>query len=408
MTCSISVRNVTRTFHISESTGAPVTLWSALRNEATTKYVKEIQAVNGVSFELCEGERLGIIGRNGAGKSTLLNIIAGLAPPTSGEVQSVGKTHAIMTIGHVLRHEGTGRENIYLDGAVQGKSTAEIDTVIERIIEFAELGEFIDRPTRTYSSGMKARLAFAMIAFIEPEILIIDEVLSVGDAKFAEKASLRMKELTEAGRIVIFVSHSLGSVIELCTRCIWLDAGKIVMDGDPSRVVDAYKRSVDDLDAAELLRKFSGGFDGPSEAAKGSITCLNVMQGDAGPRVAVKAMQPIELQIGGRGARELVEPDLLVQILRVDGTVMWKDLLSCHQPSQKLRGTFSIKLRFDPFLLGENLFRLDAVLVDGSASIASRSSVFEVQDDEGQVGGRPMIYLSPQLAARPLKMGTEL
>lgn len=401
MTCNVIVDNVVKTFHLSEETGAPVTLWSALRNEEAQKRVKEIKAVRGVSFELHDGERVGIIGRNGAGKSTLLSMIAGLMPATSGEVRIQGKTHAIMTIGATLRHEGTGRENIYLDGAVQGKTKAEVDEVIGQIIEFSELGEFIDRPTRTYSSGMKARLAFSMIAFIEPEILIVDEVLSVGDAKFADKAARRMKELTAAGRLVIFVSHSLGSVIELCSRCIWLDAGQVIMDGNPERVVEAYKRSVDELDATELLRKFNGGAKVPAETATGMISLLEVRQGNANPCVAVKVMQPVQVRVEGAGSHDLVEPDLLLKILRVDGTLMWEQRLSSAGSRRKLRGAFSVQLDFDRFLLGVNLFRIDAIFVDGSSVIAGRSVVFEVQDDEGQRGGRPMIYLSPQLTTRP-------
>src|SRR6185503_15052818 len=149
-----------------------------------------------------------------------------------------------MTLGTVLREEATGRENIYIDAEVQGKTRTEVAPLVDRIIDFSELGTFIDLPVRTFSSGMKARLAFSMLAFIEPEILIIDEVLSVGDAGFSRKAGARMQELARAGRIVLVVSHGMRSIVDMCSRCLWLDGGRIVMDGDPRAVTAAYEQSV--------------------------------------------------------------------------------------------------------------------------------------------------------------------
>ena len=213
--------------------------------------------------------------------------------------------------------------------------------------------------------------------------------------------SRRLKELTKAGRIVIFVSHGLGSVVELCSRSIWKDAGKIVMDGEPSTVVDAYKRSVDELDQVELLRKFSGGNAVASDADGGSISHLDVLQGDmAEPRVAVTVERPLRVRLAGTGTPMLAAPDLVVRILRVDGTLMWEQRLSQAKATDALRGPFVVTLDFEPFLLGANLFRIDAVLVDGAVPIAGRCAVFEVQDETGIAGGRPMIYLSPRLTVR--------
>src|SRR5262249_3259859 len=160
-----------------------------------------------VTLKVGSGERVGIIGRNGAGKTTLLSILAGITQPTRGTIEVSGSVHAILTIGTVLREEATGRENIFLDGAVHGHAQEASKALAATSIDFAELGEFIDRPVRTYSSGMKARLAFAMGAFTRSDILIIDETLSVGDAQFSRKATRRMKQLTGEGQIVIVVSH---------------------------------------------------------------------------------------------------------------------------------------------------------------------------------------------------------
>ena len=228
---------------------------------------REIRALQRVSFSIGSGERVGIIGRNGAGKTTLLSLLAGIAQPTSGEIEVLGNVHAMLTIGMVLRDEATGRENIFLDGAVHGHSPELIEELVPKIIDFVELGEFIDRPVRTYSSGMKARLAFTMGAFTVSDILIIDETLSVGDAAFSRKATRRMKELASEGQIVIAVSHSLSSIVEICDRCLWLDGGRLVMDGPAQEVTKAYAQAVDAADEAELKQKFES--DGLRPASPG-------------------------------------------------------------------------------------------------------------------------------------------
>ena len=213
-------------------------------------------AVDRLTLSIAEGERLGIVGRNGAGKSTLLHMIAGLSGPTSGSVRISGKVTSIMTLGVGLRDDLSGRENIYVDGEIQGKSRAETDSVIEQVIEFSELGEFIEYPVRTYSTGMKARLAFAMISHIDPEILIIDEALSVGDASFSVKATARILEICARGKIVILVSHGMQAIRDICNRCIYMKDGRIVMDGQPDAVTRAYIEEVREADEAELMLKF--------------------------------------------------------------------------------------------------------------------------------------------------------
>ena len=196
------------------------------------------KVLRGLSFQFAEGERIGVIGRNGAGKTTLLQLIAGIGVPTGGVLEINGHVTAIFTLGLGLREDLSGRENIFIDGELQGRSHAETAAVMAATIAFAELGEFIDRPVRTYSTGMKARLAFSMLVHIEPEILIIDEALSVGDAQFARKATAKMRELTQRGKILIVVSHSMGAIRDMCNRCLWIDGGVIRMDGTPEALSD--------------------------------------------------------------------------------------------------------------------------------------------------------------------------
>lgn len=214
------------------------------------------QVLKGLSLQVAEGERVGIIGCNGAGKTTLLQLVAGIGVPTGGVLDINGNVTAIFTLGLGLREELTGRDNIMIDGELQGRSHAETLALTPAIIDFAELGEFIDRPVRTYSTGMKARLAFAMLVHIDPEILIIDEALSVGDAQFARKATAKMRELTQRGKILIVVSHSMGAICDMCNRCLWIDNGTIRMDGAPEAVTAAYLEEVRQVDEQQLLQRF--------------------------------------------------------------------------------------------------------------------------------------------------------
>lgn len=252
MRASIQVRNLSKVFALAAKEGQPVGLLEALRQGAPSGDTREVRALDGISFSIAEGERVGIIGRNGAGKTTLLSILASLSKPSAGTVNVDGDVHAMLTIGAVLREDLTGRDNILLDAAVHGHGPEAVDTVIGDIVAFAELGDFIERPVRTYSSGMKARLAFSMSAFIDPDILILDETLAVGDVFFSQKAGQRMKEIAARGRIVVFVTHATSAIREMCTRCLWLEQGRLRMDGAPDEVTAAYEASLRDADEAAL------------------------------------------------------------------------------------------------------------------------------------------------------------
>ncbi|GAB6179347.1 hypothetical protein JCM14036_06660 [Desulfotomaculum defluvii] len=208
-------------------------------------YYEEFWALRSLDLEIKKGERLGIIGRNGAGKSTLLKIITGNIAPTEGNIRVNGRIQALMELGTGFHPEFTGRQNIRASLAYHGLSNKEIRQKEEEIIDFAELEDFIDRPVKTYSAGMYARLAFSTATAVEPEILIIDEVLGAGDAYFAGKCVERMRRLTEdSGATVLFVSHDLNSVIQLCDRAIWIDRGRIQISGDPLKVIKDYSIKV--------------------------------------------------------------------------------------------------------------------------------------------------------------------
>ncbi|CAN5489679.1 ABC transporter ATP-binding protein [soil metagenome] len=201
---------------------------------------KELWALRDVNFTVNEGDTLAIIGRNGAGKSTLLKILSRISRPSGGSIEIRGRVSSLLEIGTGFQQELTGRENTYLNGAILGMKRAEIDKKFDEIVAFSEIEEFLDTPVKFYSSGMHMRLAFSVAAHLEPEILIVDEVLAVGDAEFQKKCLGKMDDVSKTGRTVLFVSHQMGSVAQLCQKAILLDKGSLVMEGKTQAVIEHY------------------------------------------------------------------------------------------------------------------------------------------------------------------------
>lgn len=204
---------------------------------------EEFWALRNVSLEIKKGEVVGIIGHNGAGKSTLLKVISGILKPTDGELEVHGNIVPMLELGSGFDHDLTGRENVFLNGAILGYTEEYLKAKYDEIVAFSELGKFIDVPIRNYSSGMLMRLAFSIATVVQPEILIVDEILAVGDAAFQEKSKARMLELMSGGTTVLFVSHSLEQIREMCDRVIWLEHGNVKMIGPTKEVCDAYQAS---------------------------------------------------------------------------------------------------------------------------------------------------------------------
>lgn len=199
-------------------------------------------ALDDVSFEIKKGEVVGLIGSNGAGKSTLLKVVSGVMKPTKGKVEVNGVISPMIELGAGFDQELTARENIYLNGAILGYSKEFIDEKFDDIVEFSELREFLDVPIKNFSSGMVAKLAFSIATVVDPEILIVDEILSVGDIKFQEKSKNKMMSMIKGGTTVLYVSHSLDSIKELCTKVVWLEHGKIIKIGDTKKICEEYKK----------------------------------------------------------------------------------------------------------------------------------------------------------------------
>ena len=241
---TISVQDVSITYRTTFEKRP--TLKSALvRAGRGERLVREIEAVKNVSFDVPRGTVLGLIGNNGAGKSTLVRAIAGILPPTSGRIEVRGRVSTLLALGVGFNPMLSGHENVILGGLAAGYTRAEIEDRFQEISDWTELGDFLEMPMRTYSSGMFSRLAFAVAIHMEPDILLVDEALSAGDARFKKKATAKMMELVAQARTMVFVSHALSTVKDMCTDAIWLEKGQIMARGSAEDVVDQYTKFVD-------------------------------------------------------------------------------------------------------------------------------------------------------------------
>ena len=237
---AIEFRNVTKRFYLKEGRTLRELAQAVLTRQSQGD---EFRALEDVNFKVGHGETLGIVGRNGSGKSTALKLIAGVTAPSSGEVYVSGRVSPLIELGAGFHPDLTGRENVHLNGSILGMSDREINEQFDAIVAFAELQDFIDTPVKRYSSGMYVRLGFAVAVYSNPEVLLIDEVLSVGDAFFQEKCLARMHEFQAAGTTIILVSHSPNLITNFCERALWLDHGHLVADGGAKDVVDRYLKS---------------------------------------------------------------------------------------------------------------------------------------------------------------------
>jgi ABC-type polysaccharide/polyol phosphate transport system ATPase subunit len=237
---SIKFQDVSKIFH--RHTGQKL-IRGHLRDRFRRDPEQDFYALKNVSFQIGEGERVGIVGRNGAGKSTLLSLVCGLARPEKGRIDVTGRIAALLELGSGFHPDLTGVENVYLNASLLGLTRARTDALFDSIVDFSGVGEFIQEPLRTYSNGMIVRLAFSVALNLEPAILIVDEVLAVGDQAFQEKCFDKIDEFRKAGKTLLCVSHSPGLLQQLCDRALWLDRGELMMDGPAADVLSAYTGS---------------------------------------------------------------------------------------------------------------------------------------------------------------------
>jgi len=350
---------------------------------ATNRVVKAVQKV---SVTINRGERVGIIGPNGAGKTTLLRMIAGLMEPTSGRIEVEGHVNCVMTLGVGLREDLPGRENIYIDGEIQGTSRKEISERIDDIINFADLGEFIDYPVKTYSSGMKARLAFAMITHIEPEILIIDEALSVGDVNFSAKASAKMKDICAKGKIVIIVSHNLGAIMDMCNRCLWMDQGRIVMDGNPFEVTKAYLETVVTQEEGGIRDKMKSRLVNEQTSHDDfAIRSMQFLDKQGQAKVFFNVGEDLTISFVIYCPRALARPNFALRFIRSDEIVVTENLSGEDGfVPELLEGETEIWIKSGPIRYGKGLYEVVLQLTDATNGegtiLAALSEVIKVEN----------------------------
>jgi lipopolysaccharide transport system ATP-binding protein len=278
----------------------------------------EVWALKDISFDVKPGEVLGVVGRNGAGKSTLLKILSRITPPTQGRIEMRGRVGSLLEVGTGFHPELTGRENVYLNGAILGMSRREINGKFDEIAAFAEIDRYLDTPVKRYSSGMYMRLAFAVASHLEPEILIVDEVLAVGDAQFQKKCLGRMNQVSREGRTVLFVSHNMSAIKSLCTRGILVDAGRIAFQGNTDEIVNRYLDSAASIARSGIIPEDANRYsDRKDEARLRSVRLTNLCGEDVNQ---VYFGQPFRIGMSCDVMRRIEDAHIEISISTRDGT----------------------------------------------------------------------------------------
>jgi lipopolysaccharide transport system ATP-binding protein len=340
-------------------------------------------ALRDVSFEIREGEAAGIIGRNGAGKSTLLKILSRITEPTVGEVMLRGRVGSLLEVGTGFQPELTGRENVYLNGAILGMRRAEIDRKFDEIVAFSEVERFLDTPVKYYSSGMQVRLAFAVAAHLETDILIADEVLAVGDSAFQQKCLGKMERVARQGRTVLFVSHNLAAVRSLCTRGILLRDGVVAMDDRAHAVVDAYLTGLEQLTSADLLQRADRGGTGEARLSGAEISI------PGSPSAALATGRPARFVLRATGPLSGVSCSFTIYDQLGQPVTAFDSSVGSPHDSRDAAAGGSFVCDVDELLLLPGRYRINAALSRGGRLLDHLEAAAFIDVDHGSVAGRP-------------------
>jgi ABC-type polysaccharide/polyol phosphate transport system ATPase subunit len=383
---AIEVRDVRKTYRRYGRRRQFATLKSALLSGGALRDLRPdetFDALKGVSFDIAAGSTFGIIGRNGSGKSSMLKLVAGIGRPTSGTVTVQGRVSALIELGAGFHPEISGRDNVYINGMMLGLTRREMSARFDEIVTFAELEDFIDAPVKTYSSGMYMRLGFAVAIHVDPDVLLVDEVLAVGDEAFTHKCLDKFAEFRRRGRTVLLVTHSLDLVTRFCDRALWLDSGVVKMQGDPRRVIDAYLLDVAGAEGRALAaaagdaasREAVGAHGSPvpndaptdmSRAVEGrwgskevEITAVDLLGHDRQPAHVFRSGDRVEIRLHVRAHRPVSDLVFGVGIFNADG-------VCCYGTNTDIEGAVTASISGD----GEVIFSMDRLdLVEGTYKV---------------------------------------
>ena len=386
VTSAISTEGISKTYRIGVDEGYQTlrdTLVRRLRHPLKRDQRPRIAALDDVSFEIAEGTATAIIGANGAGKSTLLKILARITRPSAGRAVVRGRVGALLEVGTGFHPELTGRENTYLSGAILGMSKRTIDSNLDQIVEFAGIGKLLDTPVKHYSSGMYVRLAFSVAAHLEPDILLVDEVLSVGDMAFQKKCLGRMDDVAESGRTVLFVSHNLPAITRLCDQAIWLDGGQVRAMGSSSTIVSDYVSASGDayestVDLAPM----------PTQPMR--LRRVRVVDGNGEQASRLESAEPITVEIEYDVNEPVTGVHTIVFVHTTDGINLLGTGdadLSANRLETREPGRYRGQVTLPPFLLGEGVYSLNVSLSVPYGVVYDRHSellTFRVYDNLSQ------------------------
>lgn len=369
-----------------------------------------VWALRNFDLSVNEGEVVGIIGKNGSGKSTLLKILSDIVEPSEGQAEIRGRVASLLEVGTGFHGELTGRENVYLNGAILGMRRWEVQKNFDKIVEFSGIGDYIDTPVKRYSSGMYLRLAFAVAAHLEPEVLIVDEVLAVGDFEFQQRCINRMKEVGQGGRTVLFVSHSMGAVEALCSRCVLIEKGRQVLDGLPHDVTREYRRRMTEVEEAAyaLLEDV----DNPLRKTR-ILQSAHILDEGGALSTAIAVSRAFEIRIGARIPANVREPIFIVRIDNAYG----ERLLTLRSPVRdspchNLSGEHEVSCRVDEFPLSPGVYRVGLAVFVRDNMIDSINDVLSFAVTDGELyseGRRPPLgtcIARSQWSVGPRTMGT--
>ncbi|MFY0521838.1 ABC transporter ATP-binding protein [Archangium gephyra] len=428
---AIVIRDVVKSFRKRTIRGEYTTFKSELlrwlRGERQPEEARLITALRGINLTIPRGKTMGILGRNGSGKSTLLKIITGIYAPTTGTMEINGRISALLDLGAGFHPDFSGRENILINGIILGMSRAEVRERMDAIIAFSELGDFIDEPVRTYSSGMYMRLAFAVATHVDPDILIIDEILAVGDEHFSKKSLAKMTEFKKQGKTIVLVTHDLSTVANWCDCAAWLDGGRIREVGEPEKVIRHYQQALRLAEAqgtplmAPALSPGGGALPGLQDTEASATAAPGTEEASAGLPVEIRSVellapmgdtglvvdteQGLEVRIDFATLRPLSDAGFAVDIRREDGTQVYGTntfLESVPLPSPlPEQGTVRFIIERVGLSPGRYLLRVSARAANGTAySSAGQPSSFEVRsliEGEGLVRPPHRWIIEPRL-----------